>query len=666
MNFQWDGNGLALYASMNQFFGPDRFRDYVRSDQYNTLFNRGDPYLGRRGSQLLRASKIMGKDLRYHFNFHGFNDTQLNNFNSSMRAFKLLDEMNLPKFHPIATIYGTGYKLENDYIFESARPFKIPPTTYRLDFVKTKVQRANTKWFGDHVFSGITPVNGTFKEVNKTAGLYDLEPNEDPTVIDECIAHYLDKTTGLTTGIICKFEQTPYKANYARYTNLGSKKDLFDAYNATINMNLKPAQTNMIDKFDSGKISGDNTGWLAIIDADFHVEETGEYEFSIIKADDAAAIYLSEEGKKLSLDPDDDASQLILFTKKYSTSWNDVEISKPVKLAAGKKYHIALVNYNAIKQGPGEAHPGIRKVGGAFGYIGQKFIIKGGVSYEKIYRSQFKPNFFEIPFMNIYEEDMIQAKSGKWNVYIHSGGRFTAGTGSGSEGWIDNSRTVTDALTDGNPNTEFRANWWYGTGYSSFPHIFEIDMGEDTIFDCIKIGGTQNRNWFDMNSTMEIRVADGNFRLIADENGTFPFDPNNVSLYNAESTIYFGNYVTTSPYFQLNETRHGRYLKIIFYDNNKMWKDNNKGRSSISEVTVGKRRIPPSMVIPSTSSLFKYSGDWRTNTDGYYYNGKAATGKAGSVLKYNVSTEFLAISGTRWEQRPSSLMESSRRRSTRI
>lgn len=636
INIKNDNGGMSLYSDMIHFFGPSKFKEYARSDQWNTLYDKNDPLLGTKGAQMLKASKIMKRNMRYNYNFHAFDDKVLTNSMNDSKTFKLLDEMNLQPFHPVATIYGVGYILEDNYSFESARPFKIPPSTYRLDFVNNKAQRADTKLFGDHVFSGITPVKGTFIEVDKENGLYDLVPNDDPLVIEECIAHYLDKTTGFTTNIICKFEQTPYKATYLRYTNIGEKNGLFDAYNATHYMS--PAENKTVVTFECKKVTGDNSGWLVIVDAVFHVEETGDYEFGILKADDAAALYLSEAGDKLHFDPKADEDNLVIYSDKYVTEWKNVTASKAKRLEEGKLYHICFVVYNARRQGPGEGHPGIRKVGGSFSSISQRMITKNGISNEAIWRNQYKPDFFEIPDIDKYQGDSrAPSVTGMWDIYKYPEGKsiIKSNNGQGTESKL----SVTEVLTDADSTTEYRAS-------TQIPHVFEIDMGTNTQFDYIYIGGTANRNWFDMNSSVEIRLADDNFEVDDD----LPFDPKNVSLNNEQSIIFKGVYATTNPYIEFSNIKRGRFLRVTFLDNSKLWKDKSPGRSSISGISVG-QNIPKTTVLPSTLGSLEYDGNWKETTDGYYYNGKATTGEAGAKLGFNVSTKVgsLGILGDVWD-----------------
>lgn len=636
-------NGLPLYTDLTQYFGPLRFKEYVRSDQSNTLYNKNDPLIGTKGAQMLMASKITKRNMRYNYNFHGVSDEALTNSKSDSKTFQLLDELNLQPFHPVTTIYGVGYRLEDGYSFESSRPFRIPPSTYRLDFVKTKAQRENTTLFGDHVFTGITPVKGTFIEVDKEQGLYDLVPNEDLFAIDECIAHYLDKTTGSTTDIICKFEQIPYKATYVRYTNLGAKKDLFDAYNSTLQMT--PAENKTVTTFDCAKITGDTTGWITVIDAKFHVEETGDYEFGINKADDAAALYLSDAGEELALDPEADADHMLIYSNKSVSDWANVNASKPRRLEEGKPYHICFVVYNGLKKGPGEGHPGIRKVGGSFAAIDQRMITKDAIPYEAIFRNQYRPDFAEIPNIDRYIGDSrVPSATGVWDVYKFPDGKslIKSNSGQGTESKL----SATEVLTDTDPTTEYRTNWWKNIGFTPFPHVFEIDMGMITQFDYIYIGGTANRNLFDMNSTIEIRLAGDNFEVDED----LPFDPKNVSLNNEESIIFRGVYEAKSPYIDFSDIKQGRFLRVTFFDNSKKWKDNNDGKSSISEISVG-RKIPQTTVLPSTLGSLKYEGKWKETADGYYYNGKANTGEAGAKVGFNVSAKVgsLGIIGDVWD-----------------
>lgn len=221
---------------------------------------------------------------------------------------------------------------------------------------------------------------------------------------------------------------------------------------------------NIIDLIDLNvpgtRIKNDNSGWLVVIDLDFHIDETGDYEFTILKADDSASIYLSNADQRLSLDPDTDSRNLLNHMRGYYTSWEVITYSSPRRLIKGKKYHICLAVYNKERGGNGESYPGIRKVGGSFSIICQKMIIKNGVSYEDLWKSQLQPDFFEIPYIDTYSENgMIPSKTGRWNVYIHPAGMRIINTNH-VQGSITNKVSVTSVLTDFDPTTEFRANWW--------------------------------------------------------------------------------------------------------------------------------------------------------------------------------------------------------------
>lgn len=55
------------------------------------------------------------------------------------------------------------------------------------------------------------------------------------------------------------------------------------------------------------------------------------------------------------------------------------------------------------------------------------------------------------------------------------------------------------------------------------------------------------------------------------------------------------------------DLKFGRYLRVTFFNNSKRWKDQNAGRTSVSEISVGER-IPPSTVLPSTLKTLRFDG----------------------------------------------------------
>lgn len=637
IDYTTNNAGLPLYADMTNFFGPEKFREFVRADQYNTPpeFNRNDPKIGRYGANLLRASKIFGRDMRHNYNFHGLSNMTLSNDNNESITFQILDSMNLPPFHPVTTIYGVGYIIDGKRVI-TCRPYQVPGYTWRLDFVKTMKQRSDKTKFGDFIFAGVISVSGTFTEINKDKGLYDFTPSDDPSIIDECIALYLDRTTGETTKIICQFKQQEILVEYQRYSYLGKKKDLFDAYSSIKDMD--PIEDLYVTSVNNYAIR-DKSGWLTIINSSFNVEESGNYQFAILKAVSEAAIYLSTS--QLAFNPIVDNDNLIFSTKVYKESWDGIEHSDSIFLEKGKVYYFALVVYAEPNIMNGQAFPGIRKNSGNFMLIPKQCITKNGVPYEKIWRAQFAPEFFQIPFLDTWDgETMLQASRSNWTVYKHPSGDSLVGTNIG-QGHVDNERSATTVLTDSDSSTEFRTKWWAGIGFAEFPHIYEIDMGKTTEFSSIKIGGTSNTGWFDIDSTIEIRVGDIN---------TSNHNTSQMSLDNDESVAYLGRYTTKNPFIELDEPKKGKYLRITFFNNTKKWKDNNQGRTSISEIMVGER-IPSSKVLPATLSSIKYKGIWIPTSDGYYYNGKALTGVKGSTFEYITHKQagFFAIVGDLWD-----------------
>lgn len=677
--------GLALYADLINFFGDEKFHDFVRSDQYNTLFNRNDKQIGRRGAQMLRASKIFNRDMRYEFNFHGLNDSVLQNHNENSTTMKQLDEMNLKPFHPVATIYGVGYIIDG-VPFESARPYRIWGSPTSLDFTRTKVQRSDKEKFGDFVFSSLTPKNGTEHQWipdKKVHGRYVLRPNEDPSIIEECVAHYLDKTTNLTTDIICKFQQKPIMTELRMFRNVAPKFDTLEkAYERTSKRN--PNNHFFQEEMDCPEYLYYKDGWLATLNSTLHVEESGFYRFGIKKGNRFGKLYFSNES--LALNPEEDADCEIMYTDKVSQNWLDSDIvkSEPIFLEAFKKYYIAMIIYKpeGTKKHFGMYYlssgiAGITHVNKTtLSEIPKEYLTANGYPYEYILRkTEFVPNFRDMPFIDAWtESDTFHTKTGKWDVYKYPVGQsiFNSNKGEGQviivpttggdaeppksksllnqeifdklkdddsgEGETNDKTTITSTLTDSDETTEYRVNWT-GKFVVPFPHIFEIDMGDTTSFRLIKIIGTSNKKLFDMDSCIEIRAGNTNETNSTD------------SIQNSKTIIYSGNYTTSNPYIEFDNAHQARYLRLTIFNNSKKWKNNKPGSTSISGIEVGER-ILTSKVLPQTLSLISYEGNWTATTDGYYYNGKATTGTAGSVMKYTVPAkrnEF-GIIGDLWNE----------------
>lgn len=150
-----------MYSNIMYYFGTDKITEFVRSDQENILYDRNNEKSGKRGAQvlrcsdaqMLRASKIFGRNMRYNLNFHRFDDESLKNRNSESNVFDLLNELNLPPFHHVITI-NDGTELD------TTRQFNITPVPTEIDFVSTMSSRIDEEKFGDFEFHSLEPEAG--------------------------------------------------------------------------------------------------------------------------------------------------------------------------------------------------------------------------------------------------------------------------------------------------------------------------------------------------------------------------------------------------------------------------------------------------------------------------------------------------------------------------
>lgn len=192
----------------------------------------------------------------------------------------------------------------------------------------------------------------------------------------------------------------------------------------------------------------------------------------------------------------------------------------------------------------------------------------------------------------------------------------------------------TTALTDDDPTTEYRVDWWPESKYTKFPHIFEIDMNETNAFQAIRLGGTGNPNFYSMNSYLEIYLAPYNYSVSGpvNENDTTtaaPYNPSNYSINHKESLIWEGYFNTnTMDVVEFEKQHKGRYLMLKFINNSQKWKDGHPGRTCLSSVEVGNvihnRKIYP---MTNTRYITKINR-WDEKRNGFYYNGKGYTGYA--------------------------------------
>lgn len=96
-----------------------------------------------------------------------------------------------------------------------------------------------------------------------------------------------------------------------------------------------------------------------------------------------------------------------------------------------------------------------------------------------------------------------------------------------------------------------------------------------------------------------------------------------------------------------SEFKHGRYLRVAFYNNSKIWKDQHAGRTSVSEFVLGER-IPSCKALPTILKTLEYKGKWTNTSDGYCYNGRDIGATTSCNITLNAS--LFGFLGDLWNE----------------
>lgn len=644
LNVHDKGYPLAMYATWIQYFGVNKMKDYINSDQDNTLYNRNDVRIGRRGAQMLRTSKIFGKDMHRDFNFHFYDDVRLENNRSDSIVWDLLKELKLEPFHPVTNAYASGFIGDDGIEFESTRPFQIYPVEQEFDFVRTMRQRENKEWFGDFVFDSIITEEGR-KSAWKPAGSlgkYRMTPTENQTHLEKVIVRYKDLSNkNKLTNVIVKLKQIGNIAFYKRISNVGNDNDVIEAYNKSLL--LPVTEEKIVKKVESPLVSTDITGWISITRGKITVPQTKEYNFTM-KTDDRGLFYLSEE--ELKGNPDDDKDYLIVQQDKYIYDYTKANKSLPILLDESKQYNFIFVVQNKVGASGGAAQGqgvvGYQTGPNKFTDIPNGWLRGLNATDKEVWDSQYEPNFTVLYGMDKWDGiNFIRELDVKgWDVYKKPPGEPIINSNNG-EGKVDKSKTATELLTDGKENTEWRTYWWIGN-IPNFPHVYEMDLGREREIRNLKIGCSANQNYYRVDSDVEIRLATGNFS-IKTKNGTIPYNETNSSLQHVESLVYTGTINKTYQYALLNETKKGRYLRVTILNNRAKWKDGHPGRSAISSIDIGTpvfiKKVRP---ITNTKLISSMKG-FDTVSDGIYYNGRGKKGGAGASVTVKIPGKWKEI-----------------------
>lgn len=618
------GYPLTLYSTFLHFFGIDKMQEFIRSDQDNTLYNRNDVKIGRRGAQLLRASKIFGRNMHWEFNYQGYNDTDIDGGRTDTLVWSLLKELNLPDFHPVSNPYATGFLDDNGTEYETVRPFQIFGFPTEIDFNKTMRQRNRRDLFGAFVFQKAEFEHGresAWKQLSE--GKYLMTPTNNQTHNEKVIVHYLDQTTQKTTKVICKFMQMTNFARYSRYSNIGNISDVMSAYKFVLNITAKTVEEKTISKIESTQISTDRSGWLTITKGKISVPDSKSYNFSI-KSDDQGLFYLSEN--ELTSDPDLDSNYLILKQDKFNYDYTKSNHSSPIFLNQTEHYHFLLVIFNPSNSSSvsGKGVIGYQTGKNSWADVPNSWLRGLGLTDKEIWDNQYRPNFTDMYSMDEWHgRKLIKIENiTLWKVLRCPKGSAIIDSKK-LEGKEDKSKTVNDVLFDDKPDTEWRSFWFKGE-IEEFPHIFDIDFGENVSFDAIEFGLTGNPALFATDSDIDIRFSFNNDSIV-----------DNTSVSNNSSTNFTRRINQANNVAVFDKVIKCRYLRIRFLNNRMMWFLNLKGKTSISSISIGKY-IYNNKVRPTTVIYAEYNDKWKTTSDGHYYNRRGMIGTAGAELTFKI------------------------------
>ncbi|OHS99001.1 hypothetical protein TRFO_34611 [Tritrichomonas foetus] len=613
--------GLSLYSNMLHSFGVEQFKKFVQADQKDMYYPRSK--YGNTGSEMLRASKIFGKNMRYHYHFHNCNDQRI-----GAAALEEVAKLNLSNYHPVTIPYSVGYLTSDSEGFVTGRPFTIPTVGCEIDFVRYMVKRANSTMFGDFVFLNATFEKGresAWKEISK--GRYLVTPKADYFEIEEVIVTYLDTTTNESIRCICHFDQSNQLMNLKRYNNVGNRGILAEYKNISESKQL-PVSDEFVKMTSIPQLNNAPPGYLSMLIGTYTPPETGVYILSLT-TDQEALFYLSE--KPLALHPEIDAPYLTNHQKRFNLGYDSSNHSRPMVLEKNKSYHIVHLTYKTDGRGAGRSWIGYKKVGqNKFTNLPLTWISSKFISDKDKFLHQYQPKFEKIYEIDAFREiTFIREDPSQWNVYKHPPGVIMTGmtpSGEGRESIYD----VTKGLTDQDSSTEFRTYWWRGN-IPAFPHIYEIDMNETKTIKSFNVAGTINERWFGIEGCLEIKVAPYNYTVTNES-----YSPSNYSLNHNESIVWIGNYSSTNSIIDLTKEATGRYFRLTFYNNSRRWKDNHAGRTSLNEIEIG-RIVYPTKVIPMTNTkMIEKSIGWRETRAGCYYNGKGYVGTKGDTVKVTI------------------------------
>ena len=589
---------LEQYSSLIHGFGPDKMREFIRSEVQNLYYDKNK---GNFVAYVIRGAHVLGYDLRPHMKFMGYNlDNEAN-----AADLAEVDKLGVKPWYPIANIYQTGYEI-NGKTFESCRPWVIK-------FGESKI-------FNFKEYSKSRPGHGTFtigelkggrgKWEPLEEGVYRYTPPSDrPYEPDEWRLTYHESETSQDVITYGRIRQDLSGNVFHRYHNVRSSSGTYtpvEAYRAT--KNRTPDIIGYGNGISLSKFS--QNYYVSVCRGTFVAPRSGSYTF-YAECDDAALFYLSES--LLSFDPDLDSERLILDDNNGFHKYDKKYGSKACDLTAGKAYSFCFVIYNHLGDGSGKIGYIVDGTGDMI-EVASNDVLMPGANPEDARKCEFAPEWEELSGLHDYYKEKTLSPE------------IVSITGPAPQKESD---PVTN-LVNKNTNDVFISKWQPGSEAVPFPHVYEMTFGSETQVKTIKLNNLTKSGF------------------------TKYYVIGSIDIECDDSVVYSGAYDS-------REQKHNtitlpnpvscRSLKVKVKDNSDIWspKNNEKGGSAFSEITCG---VPfdSNSVIPVSHSSFHFDSKWINISAGSYYDGLGKRGSSGGSLtaSYGKGTSELVIIGDKW------------------
>ena len=598
-------NQLSQYVQLMHSFGNEKMREFIRADKTNSYYDK-DTY-GKVESYVLRAAKIFGYDIREFLDYHNYN---LNQYNQA--TLSLIDEMNIPKFYPIANVYQTGYVV-NGTIHETARPFEIQKgEKHTFDFV-TYVKYP----LGHFEFVSLKGRDGGWEE--KEVGVFEYTPLENFTEYDEYQVTYRETTTNQEVICYGKIKQKLQGSTYKRYHSISSTEGTYstlEAYNATLGKTPNAQGTIEGITIPSTSSGSGMVNYVVVTTGVFLAPSTGTYKF-YSAAQDSSLFYLSEN--ELHSDPNLDSSYLILDDH-YGprTSYNKTYGSQSCELEEGKSYNFVYVVYKYIlSAGSGKVGYSIDDSESISDVPTTNVVFSGVTSYD-INETTWRPQWEEIRGLSSFSEYDSQ----KIQPIISN---IT------SPPKQDGFSNDIEYLFNGDTSDRYVSKWTPKSSAAPFPHVYEVEFAYPFTASTISVH----------NLTCS---GCSEYKMISDY----------LEVKYDNTTLFSGSYDSTKDQltYQFNPPIEVNNFTLRMNENTYLWSPsrNEQGGTAFSEFDIS-TPFESDYVLPISHPYVKFEGNWNDVKFGGYYNGVGKYGTSGSsiTLEFREPQSEIVILGDQFQ-----------------